>query len=166
MSVFDTEYVNSIAAQNQAQAKAAAQAKADAQVRAAERAQQMAKYRSVIEQAVAEFPGVAQQLGLEPYKVSYIGGGPFYLKRNVKAWPFNIWYCIDKTGNVYCMDTHGSYDGWVKEAKAGSGWVKPVEMKEVISWYETQLRLDTGATPTYTAVESEMRDRLTPYLKV
>ena len=165
MSVFDSNYVNSIAAQNQAQAKAAVQAKADTQVRAAERPQMLAKYRSVIEQALVEFPGVAQQLDIEPYKVSYFGGGPFYLKHSVKVWPFNVWYCIDKAGNIYRMDHLAVYDAWIKEAKAGRAYVKPVERKEAVDWYVTQLRLDIGWTPTYSEVESEMRDRLTPYLK-
>ena len=161
MSIFDSQFVSSIAAENEAKVQAAEQARIAAQAAKEARAQTERELKRVIEQALLEFPAAAEQAGVQPLKVSYLGGGPLYLKHHAKVWPVCTWYCVDKAGNAYKMDHLGAYDSWVKEAKTGKVYVEKVELRKAVDHIAYQAQANMNGS-----LEETARFMLASYLRV
>ena len=159
MGIFDSEFVETIAAENDARAKAAAEARNEALARENERRRTEERLRTLVDEALGEFPAIAEQLGIQPYRVSYLGA-PFLMKHHAKVWPVASWYSVDKAGHTYKMDHLGAYDAWIKEAKAGNAWVEKVERQEVVENIAFQTLANIRGS-----LEESVRDMLAPYLR-
>ena len=160
MAIFDSSFVNSIVAENDAHAQAEAEARVKSQALAAEKRKRDDEIKRLVDQALREFPAAAEQVGIVPYRVSFFGAGPLMLKHHAKVWPVASWYCIDKVGNTYRMDHHGAYDQWVKNAKAGKEWVKKIDRQEAIDHIAFQTTGNIHGT-----LEESVRGMLAPYLR-
>ena len=161
MSIFDSQFVNSIAAENEARAKAAEQARIASEAAARARAQAENELKRVIDQALREFPAAAEQIGVKPLRVSYIGGGPLFLTHHAKVWPVSIWYCIDKAGNAYMMEHRGGSEEWIRKAKTDGGFVKKVERQEAIDYIAAQAQANMKGS-----LEETARFMLSSYLRI
>lgn len=160
MAIFDTDFIQGIVAENDARAKAEADARARSQEAAAQKRKRDDEIKRLVDQALREFPAAAQQIGLEPFRVTYLGASPLMLKHHAKVWPVASWYCIDKDGNTYTMDHMGAYEQWIKKAREGKEWVDKVDRQVVIDHIAFQTTANIHGT-----LEESVRGMLAPYLR-